>query len=479
MATAPTDSIERRAEDPRIPPIGSISQTERMFRVSWVENQWLEGGRPFVAADFVARQGQHVRLLDLRPVEEMPGALGYIPGVDWVPQAELDAQLAQLGADDPIVLISRSGYRAGECARVLAEQRGFRFVAAMHGGMWAWRDLGFATSRDEAVLTRRGRLRVIGPAQWEARKAELTLAEVEEHLGDPLATRWLKLAALLVHGRASCVDGRDATGVLGTPGGDAGEFALALASVEAVTGRPLTTAQIEALLARRVAAFGRFYIHSDVHAANTMIKSMRADRRLDRALERVFESLEWRRFFREPPAEVRELVLEHLLQPAHLGCGHLRLMLQDPDRYGVRRALVTDVLRTIFRTRWSGEIDIEVTVLPGGHAEGGVLSVVLEDGVAAFSRIPLVSPAAAGTQLFVSHPQVAAFLRAEQSTFLARQRDVVDLGAGAAADLVRVFAEIGARQAGATLGALAGGLPVFEARFASERLTSVRVVGRV
>ena len=33
--------------------------------------------------------------------------------------------------------------------------------------------------------------------------------------------------------RLSCVDGRDDSGVMGTPGGDAGEFLLALAAVEA------------------------------------------------------------------------------------------------------------------------------------------------------------------------------------------------------------------------------------------------------
>jgi hypothetical protein len=46
--------------------------------------------------------------------------------------------------------------------------------------------------------------------------------------------RWVKMAALLLHGKSSCVDGRDDHGVIGTPGGDAGEFLLALTSIERV-----------------------------------------------------------------------------------------------------------------------------------------------------------------------------------------------------------------------------------------------------
>lgn len=36
--------------------------------------------------------------------------------------------------------------------------------------------------------------------------------ELQSHIGDPLNIQWLKMAAFLVHGRQSCVDGRDDSG---------------------------------------------------------------------------------------------------------------------------------------------------------------------------------------------------------------------------------------------------------------------------
>lgn len=458
--------------DPRIPAQGAVSQAERTFIIDWVANEWRVADTPFVAPDFVARQGRHVRLVDIRPAAEMPGGLGYIPGVDWLPLEDQASWEPRLDPRHPLVLISPSGHRAGSVAKRLSAA-GFPLVAAMQGGMWSWRDLGFDTSRDPAIAAARGRLRPVEP-NWEVVKATLTLDQVREHLGDPLSTRWLKLSALLVHGRLSCVDGRDATGVLGTPGGDAGEFVLALAALEHVTARPLDTATIAALLARRVDVFGRFYIHSDIHAGNELIRSMRADPRLTDALRGVYEPLEWRRFFQGPPRAVQEVVLEHALRPEHTGCGHLRLMAQNPSAYGVRSGLLWDTVRALYALRWQGSMDVEVTVLPGGHAEGGVLLVVLEQGVAAFSRIPLVSPLAGRTQLFVSHPQVADFLRTQQAQFLAMQRDLLGLGVGQARDVERVMAELGARQAGHTLGQLAKGLPTFEARFNEQRAFEVR-----
>jgi rhodanese-related sulfurtransferase len=466
-----------RLVDPRIPEIGAVSQAERQFIINWIDSEWREAGAPYLSPDFVARQGRHVRIVDIRPAGEIPGALGYVPGADWLPIDEVETWKKELDPRQPVVLISRSGQRAGAAARRLVEA-GFPLAAAMQGGMWSWRDLGFDTCYDAVIAERRGRPRRI-ETSWEVRKARLTLEQAEAHVGDPLSTRWLKLAALLVHGRLSCVDGRDPTGVLGTAGGDAGEFVLALAAVEQVTARPLAPEVIAQLLARRVEVFGRFYVHSDIHASNALIKSMRADPRLDAALKSVYEPLEWRRFFAAPPEEVRPVVLEHSLRPEHQGCGHLRNMAQNPAAYGVRDGLVWDVLRATYTNRWRGTPDVEVHVLPGGHAEGAVLLVVLEEGVTPFSRIPLVSPLAEGTQLFVSHPQVADFLRKQQTQFLALQRDLIDLPYGQAQDVERVMAELGARQTAHTLGVLAKGLPIFEARFNPQRRVRVRELGQV
>lgn len=459
-----------RVRDARIPEIGTVSQAERMFRVNWVATELRSPSNvPMLPPDYVSRLGRGVRIVDLRTPEELTGPLGYIPGSDWVPAEEAVETLASLPPDAPVVLVSRGGERAGAVAQRL-EAGGAHFVAALMGGIVAWRQVGFATSRDPSILARRGQVRDTRPT-WVTTRRALTRDDIERHVGDPLSTRWIRLAALLVSGRLSCVDGRDDSGVIGTPGGDAGEFVLALGALERVTGARFDDRAMRALLLRRLDAFGRFYLHTDVSASNALIASLRSDRRMDDALAHVFETLEWRRFMASPPESVRGVLLEHMLVPAHIGCGHLRLSMLNPEAYGVRRALVESFLRTFLSLRWEGVDENEIAVLPGGHAEGAVVNITLQDGAEAFSRIPLVSPMAEGSQMFINHPQVSDFLRDQLVRFLAHQRDLAPLGGGGQRELLGALGVLGATQMTRTLTALAAGLPVYEVTFGDAGVT--------
>lgn len=448
-----------------------------MFRVNWVASLLRSpGGTPLHRADFVSRQGRAVRIVDVRTPEEMMGPLGYIPGSDYVAGDHALAVLSALDRDAPLILVSRGGERAANLAQQL-EQRGHRLVAAMMGGVVAWRDLGFVTMRDAAVLQREGQLNDI--AVPERREGHLSREEVVAHVGDVRSVRWMKLAALLVNGRVSCVDGRDDSGVIGTPGGDGGELLLALIALENLMNRPLDSATIDTLLARRVDAFGRFYMHTDVQSANTLIEALRADPRFDDALSNVSGTLEWRRFLTQPPRELHPALLEHTVEPAHIGCGHIRLMLNRAADYGVRRKLVVDFLRSFSMQRWGGMPELEMMPLAGGHAEGAVLNIRSTQGVLfPFSKIPLVSPSVGAAQAFINHPDVSAFLRVQLAQWLALQQDLVTLPTGGAAVLEAEIARLAAMQLGHTLGALANGLPVYDVVF-DEHAIDVRAVGAV
>lgn len=448
----------------RIPPIGTVSQAERMFRFNWVASELRSpSGVPLHSADYASRLGRAARIVDVRTQEELLGPLGYIPGSDWIPSEGAIEALSTLGPDEPLMFVSRGGERAGTIAKTL-EERGFRYVSSLMGGIVAWRQLGFSTVREHAIVQRRGTLREIG-ARWEASKRVLAQDDIAQHVGDSLSIRWIKLAALLVSGRLSCVDGRDDSGIVGTPGGDAGEFLLALAAIERTAGVLFDDRTLRTLLLRRLDAFGNFYMHSDITASNALITQLRADRRFDAPLTHVFEPLEWRKFLSDPPPEIHAALLEQMVQPAHIGCGHLRLSMLRAAEYGVRRELVESFLRTFFSLRWEGVDQNEMTVLPGGHAEGAVVNVMLEDDPEAFSRIPLVSPMAHGSQMFINHPQVSHYLRGQLVRFLAVQRDVVKLGSGGEAALRSAIDELAGKQLGVTLSALAAGLPVFEVTF--------------
>lgn len=450
--------------DRLLPPIGSVPPAERMLRANWLSAvERSPSGTPLLWPEFVARQGRSVHVIDVREPEELVGPLGHIPGSDWIPPDRVPSLVERLGSEAKVVLVSRAGERSAPLAQELA-RRGMPFVGSMIGGLVAWRYLGYATSRDTAILSRRDQLRTIA---FEASRGgdTLSLAEIEAHIGDPSNVRWMKMAALLLHGRQSCVDGRDETGVVGTPGGDAGELLLGLSAVEAVSGERLSALQIRTLLERRLGALGRFYLHTDVTSANHLIASLRGDRRLDSAVGGLTETMQWRRFFASPPLHVREILLEHALLPAHVGCGHLRLMATRPEVYGARPALVWGLLEAFFRARWSGAIEAEFTALPGGHEEGAVLDVRLDEEIRPFTSVPLISPLAHGTQTFVSHPDVARALRLEIAHFVCRQEDALRVGTKHVADVVKVMDELAETQTRATLGALAAGLPIYRVLF--------------
>ncbi|MEW5739471.1 MAG: rhodanese-like domain-containing protein [Myxococcota bacterium] len=445
-------------------PLSEAQLSERLLRVNWNTSvRKDERGVPWLKPEFVAEQGRAVLVVDVRERDELVGPQGHLPGSAWIPAAEIERVAREVPDDTLLVLVSSDGQRSGEAALRLLSL-GLDWVAAMEGGVAAWKDRGFATSRDEAIFQRTQLAKPAVP-QAPAEKRPLTREDIAAHLGDPRTVRWAKMAGFLLHGKTSCVDGRDDHGVVGTPGGDSGEFVLTLGAVERVLGRPIDDAALPALLGRYVDAFGHFYLHSDVGALNRYIARMRADPRIPEASlpARTDPPQAWRRFSAGPPEAIRPFVLEHLVHPDSVGCGHLKFMLTRSEAYGLRPGLVDAFLRACFTSRWSGLIELEFVPLGGGHREGAVVNVRLED-VQPYTQVPLVSPSVLGLQMFVNHPEVTAFQRSLICRFFCRELDL-GLSAGDLSALVAEQAKLGAQQMAQTLGALAGGLPIYDVRF--------------
>jgi rhodanese-related sulfurtransferase len=93
-----------------------------------------------ITPDDAYRARGKARLIDVREVGEL--ALdGFIPGVEHVPLATVEAQAWTWSKDDELVMVCRSGARSGRAAAVLAAM-GFRRVMNMTGGMIAYRAAG-------------------------------------------------------------------------------------------------------------------------------------------------------------------------------------------------------------------------------------------------------------------------------------------------------------------------------------------------
>jgi len=463
-------------EDPLLSDPASLSGAERNFRLNWVMNRTRSSrGEPLLCPEFVVHQGRRVRLVDVRAEDELLGPQGYVPGIDWVPLEGAAEVLAALPRTEPLVLVSRDGATAASLAKRL-EGEGFLLVGAMNEGMLGWRHLGFSISRKPEIVREKNQLRRIEPDPDDG--SRLTLMEIEQHVGDTFEVKWVRMAGLLLQGRHHCVDGRDDSGVVGTPGGDAGEFLTLLASTEAELGRELAHDEVGRIFHHVLDAFGAFYIHTDVTAADALVHALRDDPRVADALADVQGIEAIRRFLGSPPVSVRAAVLEHLIAPAHQGCGHLKLVLTKPDEYGVRRGLTESFLRHFFESRWNGADECEHVVLAGDHDEKGVLVVRIDSEIFPFTQIPLVSPMCHNSQMFVSHPQVASYYRGQLAEFLCRLPDV-NVGAAAAAGIRARGDALAEKQTNATLRRLAGGLPIFEVTFRLDGGVIVRYGGDV
>jgi rhodanese-related sulfurtransferase len=433
---------------------------------------------PVVDAEFTAEQGNRVLIVDVRAYEELTGPLGYIPTSVHVPLARV-SDLVRLGPRARLVLVSKDGRRAAIAARLL-ELCGLTTAAALEGGLLAWRAAGLPCTREaqgivsdlpadvDAILD--SPVRPDGP---------LDLHELRAHVSVKHRIRWMKLAAFLLNGRTACVDGRDSQGVVGAPGGDAGEMALALAAAEA-HGVTLDDATVDGLLRGWVESFGRFYLHSDIHALQHLIQTLSADPEVPVGVlpKPDASALEWRRFTASPPPELRPVLLRHLTAPANIGCGHLRMSILHGQAYGVRPALVQSVLRAFFLARWDGLPELEYVSLGGGHQEGAVLVVRLEGEIQPYTHIPLVPPAIGDVQMFVAHPQVSAYQRAEVAHWLCHRPELPALH-GRWEALTETLHRLGDRQLNATLSRLAPGLPMYEAVFTPDREVRVSLLGPV
>ena len=450
----------------------SESITTRLARIGFTGAVRRDAsGAPRISPEFVADQGRRVRILDVRDEADLMGPRGYVPAVTHVPMAQLGEVPTILDPDTLVVLVSNYSDRAAVAARYL-EALGMRFVAAMDGGMHGWKKLGFTTGRAPGGW--RTELVALAPGigrdgkPLERGEGTVTAAQVLAHVGDAGAVRWVKLGSFVLYGRRSCVDGRDDHGVIGTPGGDMGELLLALSAAEELRDTALDDAAVDALLLAYVDTFGRFYMHSDVHAANHMIvEGYRKDERIVPYIGKTFEPAEWRAWNAKPPMEARAAVLEQMVDPAHVGCGHLRLAMTDPE-YGVRPGLPAQLMRAFHRLRWAGAPELELAILGGDHHEGAVLVITIDDELHATTPIPLVSPQVDGSQAFISHPQVIGWMRSELVAFLVRQGVVP---AEQAPTLLARIQALGDVQTGRTLGRLAKGLPVFKVRFGDNGAT--------
>ena len=435
------------------------SSHDHLFRIQWnAAQRELDLRGPVLAPEVVAVFTRRVMVVDVRTEAQR-----HIPGSRLVPAPQLDAWSESLDKDIPIVLVDGDGTASPGLAMALRE-RGHSMVAGLDGGIRRWRRLGFLTRPGPPAEK---------PVESAAFSGEMGVEAIQAHIGNAPNIRWIPMAALQLHGLQSCVDGRDEQGVVGTPGGDAGEFVLALAAYESASGNQLSPEQVAHLLNQRLESFGRFYLHTDLHALDVLTEALRADSVIGPKVAPIDGAADWSQFLKSPPSELQDRLVGIFQEANHVGCGHLKLILNNSESYAVRQGLAKSVIAAFFRAHWADHPDVQFTPLAGAHTEAAVVNICLPRGCNPYSHVPCIAPQIAGSSLFVNHPEVTVRLRQSLSQFVAEKLD------SDASRLAAVQAELGDQQMGLTLGALAAGLPIFNVAFDDNHDYRVEAVGAV
>jgi rhodanese-related sulfurtransferase len=94
---------------------------------------------PTITATQLNQQHGHAQLIDVRSPSEF--AAGHIPQAINIPMDQIEARLADLQPDVPLILVCQKGQRAEMTARLLAPCE--REIAVLRGGTNAWIECGF------------------------------------------------------------------------------------------------------------------------------------------------------------------------------------------------------------------------------------------------------------------------------------------------------------------------------------------------
>lgn len=298
---------------------------------------------------------------------------------------------------------------------------------------------------------------------------------IAEHLGNPENVRWVRAEDLLTEVAESCVDGREKTGVVSTPGGNAGEFVLMVQAAENMLGTTFSDNEITQFFTKYLEKFGKFYMHTDDHALHHIHEAIKDD-------ARFAESHDLEALIRNCPPDLQPALLDHLSNPDHMGCGHLKLMIKAAAEYGVRGEIVQAMVRAYFTELWAGNDNIDLVVLPGDHLEGAVVNITVGDGpFTDESLVPTIAPLANGTSFFTNHPQATAYLRDQVSARITGEGLLPGLDASRQEAYRAEIERIGTHGLVTTVGKLARDndgqpLPIFEVNFSSQTEFAVKTV---
>lgn len=114
------------------------------FEKSWINPD----GAPEISPEELNAKLNEVEIIDVRRCEEFNAELGHIRSARLVTlESEFETELSRLEKNKTYVFVCRSGARSTR-ATLMAQDRGFKHVYNMQGGMLRWNALGLPIERN-------------------------------------------------------------------------------------------------------------------------------------------------------------------------------------------------------------------------------------------------------------------------------------------------------------------------------------------
>jgi len=170
-------------------------------------------------------------------------------------------------------------------------------------------------------------------------EAAVDPAIFKQILGKPADVKIVELSSTSF----SCIDDRSYTPIVGAPGGEFGEFLVALNEYEKVRAKNLTAEETKNLLVGWLNWNSnekndyQFYFHSDEKSINTLNSKLTSGQVPDMT---------------SPRGADQAALLEQLIKPANQGCSFTRSVLMNPDKFGFRLDLVQYLIQAFFNILW-------------------------------------------------------------------------------------------------------------------------------
>mmetsp|Transcript_44945 Transcript_44945/g.106730 ORF Transcript_44945/g.106730 Transcript_44945/m.106730 type:complete len:383 (-) Transcript_44945:74-1222(-) len=257
--------------------------------------------------------------------------------------------------------------------------------------------------------------------------AGVSLAQVSSFFGAGALTKEQRRQLRLVkvaETSLSCLDDRLNEPVLATPGGDLGEFILALATyldwrvADPEHSNHPTQQLVDSLLQAYLESIpkGRPMVHCTDDRAIAHLEA-----------EVPVENLD----LNEPPQQAKDSgLLQKLTEFENHGDSHIRLMLKQPEWFELPDYVVPMALKAFYSALWRQNQDegnrfhksprLRLVVLSGASDPGAFVEVSSGDLCEGVGVAPAVQPHTGARSVLVSHLDAASERRKELATFFSR-----------------------------------------------------------